>query len=159
MTEREETIDFPHSIESDSDLAAADERSETDFESPAAGSRESVSDQPYEHPERKLASQRLEDSLSSWRRAGRIIEYIKSEVGNSVSEQSASDVKLEFLGRLRAAKEAEVEARKTIEANLDYLQELDAIERYVNQERQKPSANPDQVDISPPTNWPPEALN
>ncbi len=148
MTEKEQTIDFPHSIESDSDseLSAADDQ-------------ESIADQPYEHPERQLATHRLEGSLSSWQRAGEKLEDIKAEVGKFVSEQSASDKRLEFLGRLRAAKEAEAEARNAIEPNLDWLQELDAIERHVNGERQKISPDQGQVNISPSTSWSPEALN
>ena len=148
MTEKEQTIDFPHSIESDSDseLSPADDQ-------------ESIADQPYEHPERQLVTQCLHESLDTWRRASENLNQVKSEVGASVSEQSASDLKLAFLGRLRAAKEVEAGARQTIGGRLDRLGELDAIERHVNQERQKISLDQGQVNISPSTSWSPEALN
>ena len=124
MTEKERTIDFPHSIDSDSELSAAEDR-------------ESAGNQTYEHPERHLATQRLHESLDVWRQAGENLNQIKSEVGPSVSEQSAADIKLEFLGRLRAAKAAEEGARRVIGTRLDRLGELDVIEHHVNGEGQE----------------------
>ena len=123
MTEKEQTIDFPHSIDSDSELSAAEYQ-------------EAAANQTYEHPERPLATQYLHESLDGWRQANGNLDQVKSEVGAAVSEQSPEDAKLAFLGRLRAAKKAEAGSREVIEGRLDRLGELDVIEAYVNGEDQ-----------------------
>ena len=123
MTEKEQSIDFPHSIVPDSELSAAEYQ-------------EAAANQTYEHPERPLATQDLHESLDVWRQANANLEQVRGEVGAAVSEQSPEDAKLAFLGRLRAAKKAEAGSREVIEDRLDQLEKFDIIERYVNGEDQ-----------------------